>query len=629
MITPLHILKQYWGYPAFRPLQKEIIDQVLLKKDVLALLPTGGGKSLCYQVPALAQEGLTIVVSPLIALMKDQVGRLKELKIPCDAIYSGLRSKDIDRILDNARFGNTKLLYVSPERLKTEIFLTRLKSMPVSLIAVDEAHCISQWGHDFRPSYLDIGELRKLLPNIPLLALTATATGEVTHEILDLLEMNDAVVIRDSFARHNLHYHVIPREDQLPYIERLLLKGQGSAIIYVRQRRKCRDLADWLHSRGIKAGAYHGGMEMKDRDFIQESWINNQTQVIVATNAFGMGVDKSDVRLVIHYDLPPGIEDYYQEAGRAGRDGKNAYCVIVMKPSSEKNLLQRVESSFPDVSELRRIYKSLHIFLDLAVGSGKGETFDFDLAGFSSRFGLRSAEVYQALDIIAKDGWLVIDEISMRGSMVQIITDAETLYEKQVSDPRIDNLSKALLRGYEGLWSSPVYIQESRLARFLNWNEQEVIKQLSRLHDLGLIDYNRPLAKNQITLLRERVPEQYFNIDLKSYLFRKEKAISRMNSMIAYLGEDVMCREMFIRNYFGESDAEPCGNCDRCRMREKQKTSWFKTIDQALREHDGITVKDFLAQYQIEQQGYIKKELRQLADENKIRIVEDKIFRRK
>ncbi len=629
MITPLHILKQYWGYADFRPLQKEIIDQVLLKKDVLALLPTGGGKSLCYQVPALCMEGLTIVISPLIALMKDQVARLKQLNIPCDAIYSGMGSREIDRILDNARFGKTKLLYVSPERLKTEIFIARVKFMNVSLIAVDEAHCISQWGHDFRPSYLEISELRKFLPGIPLLALTATATNEVTREIIERLELKDVVIIRDSFARPNLHYHVIPREDQLPYIERLLLKSSGSSIIYVRHRRLCRELSDWLQTKGIKSGAYHGGMEMQDRDVIQDSWIHNKTKVIVATNAFGMGVDKSDVRMVIHFDLPPGIEEYYQEAGRAGRDGKEAYCIIVEKPSSVKNLVQKVESSFPDITELRRVYKSVHIYLDLAVGSGKDETFDFDFPSFISRFGYKSAEVFQALDIIAKDGWFLIDESAMRGSTIQILTDAETLYNSQLADPHVDLLTKALLRGYEGLWSSDVHIQESRLARFLNWNENEVIKQLSRLHTLGLIRYIRSQSKNQITLLRERVPEQNFTIDIKSYRFRKEKAVSRMNAMVAYLGEDVQCREMFIRNYFGEHQTEPCGHCDRCRQRDKQISSWGETIHQTLKEHDGITVKDFLAQYQIEQQVTIKKELRQLADENKIRIVEDKIYRRK
>ena len=324
MITPLHILKKYWGYSSFRPLQEQIINHVLIGNDVLALLPTGGGKSLCYQVPALAKDGLTIVISPLIALMKDQVSRLKEVGINAEAIYSGMHFKDIDRIFENARFGNTKLLYVSPERLKTDIFQARIHNLPVSLIAVDEAHCISQWGHDFRPSYLDIGDLRQLLPDIPLIALTATATREVTEEIVERLLMKNPVIMKDSFARPNLHYHVIHRDDQLPYIEKLLHRLSGSGIVYVRHRRKCIELSDWFKEKGISASAYHGGMDLKLRDQLQDDWIKGKTKVIVATNAFGMGVDKSDVRLVVHYDLPPGIEDYYQEAGRAGRDGKDA-----------------------------------------------------------------------------------------------------------------------------------------------------------------------------------------------------------------------------------------------------------------------------------------------------------------
>jgi ATP-dependent DNA helicase RecQ len=626
LITPLNILKQYWGYTSFRPLQEEIIQHVLEGKDVLALLPTGGGKSLCYQVPALVKDGLTIVISPLIALMKDQVSRLKELNISADAIYSGLRYRDIDRILENARYGHIKLLYVSPERLKTDIFQARVANLPVSLIAVDEAHCISQWGHDFRPSYLDIGELRQKLPGIPLIALTASATKEVTVEILEKLDMKNAVMMKNSFARPNLHYHVIRRDDQLPYIEKLLHKSAGSAIVYVRHRRKSKELSDWFETKGIRSAAYHGGMGLKVRDDIQDDWIKGKKKIIVATNAFGMGVDKSDVRLVVHYDLPPGIEDYYQEAGRAGRDGGDAYCIVVVKPSSEKNLLTRIESSFPDFDVLKRVYKSLHIYLDLAVGAGLGETFDFDLEQFSSRFGLKNAEAYQALDIIAKDGWISIDEEYMRGSQVQVIANTETLYNYQVADEKTDQLTKALLRGYEGLWTSPVYIQENRLARFLNWNEDEVVKKLKQLHQAGLLEYKRPSGKNQVTLLRERVPEENFTIDQKAYLFRKELAISRMNSMIAYLQDGVECREVFIRKYFGEDDAENCGKCDRCRSRHKYHT-WLDSIQGALNEQEGITVKDFLSKYHTDQQVQVKKELRQLAEEHKIRIVEDKIYK--
>ncbi|MEO5907043.1 MAG: helicase-related protein, partial [Saprospiraceae bacterium] len=470
-------------------------------------------------------------------------------------------------------------------------------------------------------------ELRKLLPDVPVLALTASATEEVRQEILENLLMKNPEVIRDSFARPNLHYHVIRRDDQLPYIERLLTKTTGSSIVYVRQRRKCKELADWFSCHGITAAAYHGGMQLSERDKTQEDWIKGQTKVIVATNAFGMGVDKGDVRLVVHIDLPPGIEEYYQEAGRAGRDGNDAYCIIVLKPSSENNLQSKTESNFPGPEELKRVYKALHIYLDTAVGSGLGETFDFDLDSFSSKYGIRSVEAHQALDIIAKDGWLTVDESSLRGSQLQIIVDVETLQAYQVADPSVNALSKALLRGYEGLWSSPVYIQESKLARYLEISEAEVIRQLQQMQNKGIVDYSKPATKSQLTLLRERVPEQNFTIDMKAYAKRKEKAYARMNSMIAYLDDSLSCREKFIRNYFDEPEATDCGKCDRCRSREKRNESWLETINQTLREHDGITVKDFLAKYQTAQQGTIKKELRQLAEEHKIRIVEDKIFR--
>ena len=608
-------------------MQQQIIDAVMEKRDVLALLPTGGGKSLCYQVPALMLEGVTIVVSPLIALMKDQVTRLSEIGIEAHAIYSGLSQKEIDRQLDNAQFGKTKLLYLSPERLKSEVFRQRLAHLPVNLIAVDEAHCISQWGHDFRPAYLEIGEIRKYFPGISLLALTASATKQVTEEILERLEMKQALQFKAGFARSNLRYHVVHREDHLSYITRLLQKNQGSAIVYVRHRRKSVELANWLTAQGIKAKAYHGGMDLITRDNIQIDWIQSKKGVIVATNAFGMGVDKGDVRVVVHYDLPPGIEDYYQEAGRAGRDEQEAFCMIVLKPSSIQQLKTRVEASFPPLDEIKRIYKSLHLYLDLAVGSGLGETFDFDLNAFCNRFGFRTAEAYQALTILADDGWIAMDETAVRGSSFQFIVSSETLYQYQVAEPLLDLLSKALLRGYEGLWTYRVTISENKLAKYLQWTETQVSKQLNRLHSLGLADYRKPGADSQVTLLRERVPENNFTIDQKAYAFRKERAMSRMNSMIAYLADDVHCREWYIRDYFDEQSDQYCGHCDRCLARTGQKKSKPAGIYKAIQDKSGITVKDFLANYATEQQAEVKNELRHLADENKIRIIEDKIYK--
>ena len=596
-------------------------------KDVLALLPTGGGKSVCYQVPALMLEGITIVVSPLIALMKDQVSRLKLLGISAEAIYSGMPASAIDRILDNARFGHTRLLYLSPERLKTALFRERASTMPVRLIAVDEAHCISQWGHDFRPAYLEAGSLREIFPSVPILAVTASATKAVVDEIAQQLHLRNVEVVKGSFARNNLHYHVIRRQDQLDYVERLLRKSKGSAIIYARHRRKCVELADWLNRLGISATAYHGGMAIQLRDHVQEEWIADKKQVIVATNAFGMGVDKSNVRVVIHYDLPTGIEEYYQEAGRAGRDGKTAYCLTVINSSAQDQLVKRIEQSFPEIGQIRNVYVSLHNYLDLAVGSGEGETFPFDIEDFVSRYKLSMLEVYASLDILSRDGWISLDASALKGSRVRIITDTDTLYETQVADPEMEKFIKSLLRAYEGLWSSSVRIREKQLAKHLNWEPDKIKKKLIRLHALGLIDYEPAGSGQQLTLLRERVPAASFSVDEERYAFRKERAMGRLQSMIEYLQDDVICREQYIRHYFSETDTIPCGHCDRCLRDTGETQNRQLAIYHSLADQEGITLKDFLAQYKMEQQPFIKKELKNLADENKISIIEDKIYR--
>ena len=608
-------------------MQEKIIRAVLDGKDTLALLPTGGGKSVCYQVPAIALGGLTIVISPLIALMKDQVARLKALGIEAEAIHAGMPYREMDRILDNARYGRIRLLYLSPERLRTELFLTRLEEMPLKLLAVDEAHCISQWGHDFRPAYLDIGLVRERRPEVPCLALTASATPAVREEILDRLGMADAAVYTASFARPNLHYHVAQRQDGLAYIERLLKAQAGQAIVYTRHRRRCVELAEWLSRLGISAMAYHGGMKLPDRDRIQGQWISDQVRVIVATNAFGMGVDKPDVRLVIHYDLPPGLEDYYQEAGRAGRDGEAAYCVLVVRPNAREELITRTMMGFPDLDTIRRVYRALHIYLDVAVGAGRGESFDFDLATFAARFNLRAGEAYQALDVLVRDGWIMLDESAVRGSTLQLIANTATLYGYQVHDPDTDALTKALLRGYEGLWAGAVTIREQQIAGLLEWTEERVVRQLQRLHAQGLVDYHRPRTPAQVILLRERAPDRLFTIDEQAYAARRERALKRTEAMLAYTGEEVECREVFLRQYFGESLAAPCGHCDRCKQRRVAPADWLAELRRLLDGSETVTVKAFLARFDAAHVHDIRAAMTRLADEGQIRIVDDTIHR--
>lgn len=617
------ILRSYWGFTAFRPVQEPIVASVLAGRDTLALLPTGGGKSLCYQVPAMALGGLTIVVSPLIALMKDQVARLKTLGIEAEALHAGLSWKDMDRLLDNARYGRIRLLYMSPERLQTTLFQARLDELPLRLLAVDEAHCIAQWGHDFRPAYLDIGLLRERRPEVPCLALTASATPAVREEILDKLAMRNAVVCSASFARPNLHYHVAPRQDAVGYLVRLLTAREGQAIVYTRHRRRCVELAEWLTRQGVSAQAYHGGMKLDDRDKAQAQWLRNEVRTIVATNAFGMGIDKPDVRVVVHYDLPPGLEDYYQEAGRAGRDGLPAYCIQVVRPQARNDLIAQTEAGFPDLEVIRRVYRALHIYLDLAVGAGQGASFDFDLDEFSNRYGIKPSIAFRALEVLARDGWIILDENAALGSTLHIISDTETLYGYQIHDADTDAITKALLRGYEGLWSGAVAIRERHVAAQLGWPEDKVIRQLQRLHAQGLVDYRRPRTPAQVILLRARVPDQLFTIDLPAYAARKERALRRMQGMLDYISVAIDCREAFIRRYFGEVDAGSCGRCDRCRQQGALPATWRDELETLLADSGRIRLRAFLDRFEGFMLDRLRDELTRLADEDKISIVDD------
>ena len=569
MPSPTDILQQYWGYPGFRPLQGEIIDHLLAGHDTLALLPTGGGKSICFQVPALAREGVTLVVSPLIALMKDQVRQLRERGIVAEAVYSGMRNADIDRIFDNAVYGTTKLLYLSPERLITDLARERIRRMPLTLLAVDEAHCISQWGYDFRPPYLRVAEIRELHPEVPVIAVTATATPEVVEDIQEKLGFRPGKgIFRQSFARKNLAYIVrrpAGKEDQIVDV----LRGvPGSGIVYVRSRGGTREIARNLSRRQISAAAYHAGLEPEDKDRRQADWIADRLRIVVATNAFGMGIDKPGVRTVCHYAPPDSPEAYFQEAGRAGRDGAAAYGVMLYHAADGEQLIRNWESSYPPVAEIKRMYRALGSFLQLAVGGGKGETFAFDLPKFAGTFGFDVRQAYSGLKALEKNGYILLSEDIRQGALVQFTVPKEVLYDYQIKNPRVNKLVKSILRTTQGAFLNPVQIREGNLANFLEVPVEDLRRLLGKMRAEGVVDYTPEREGAQLVFLEERIDPDNLRIDERQYNFLKERARHRIDTMIAYCASDDRCRSQRLLAYFGEQEAPVCGICDVCRRRE-------------------------------------------------------------
>ncbi|OAV45373.1 ATP-dependent DNA helicase RecQ [Lewinella sp. 4G2] len=578
-MSPTEVLQKYWGYPSFRPGQAEIIEAVMQGQDTLALLPTGGGKSLCFQVPALALPGVTIVISPLIALMKDQVRQLRKRGIIAEAIYSGLRHRDIDRIFDNAVYGNTKLLYMSPERLRTEMARARLEKMNVSLLAVDEAHCISQWGYDFRPPYLQIAEVRELinknvhgaLTQVPCIAVTATATPEVILDIQDHLEFRrDAFVYQQSFGRDNLAYVVRRPGNKNEQIKKVLDGVPGSSIVYVRSRGLTKQIAIYLQRCGISAAAYHAGLDPKEKDARQEAWINNQLRVIVATNAFGMGIDKPDVTSVIHYGPPDSPEAYFQEAGRGGRDGNLAYAIMLYDSGDGNRLRRQWQDSFPPLSEIRRMYRALGSYLQLATGAGDGEAYDFDIVQFCNRFGFEVRPALSALKALERAGYLLLTDAVHQAAKIQFLVSKEQLYDYQIKNRRTERLIKTILRTTHGAFLQAVSIDEGALANFLKLSVTDLQRILNIMATEEVIEYFPQKDAPQVIFLRDRINPDHLTIDQKAYKFLKERHEVRMETMIAYCEKDLMCRSVLLLHYFGEAEAAPCGKCDICLA---QKTS--------------------------------------------------------
>ncbi|MGX5818603.1 RecQ family ATP-dependent DNA helicase [Chitinophaga lutea] len=569
MISAHSILHRFWGYQQFRPLQEEIIRSVAAGRDTLALLPTGGGKSICFQVPAMMREGVCLVVTPLIALMKDQVENLNKRGIPAFAIYAGMHVKDVEKVLALAREGEIKFLYVSPERLQSKRFQWYCEVLPVSLIAIDEAHCISQWGYDFRPAYLQIATIREHFPNAPLLALTATATPLVREDICDKLELRDPAVFVKSFARANLSYSVLEEEAKITRIRQALEKIPGTALVYCRNRRQTQEIAALLAAQGISANYYHAGLPAAERSARQEAWIKGETRVIVCTNAFGMGIDKPDVRLVIHADVPDSLEAYYQEAGRAGRDEQKSWALLLYTERDLEELKARIPQQFPTMDEIRGVYQAIVNYLQAPAGGTEGVYYDFDINDFVKRFGLNITIVYSALRILEQEGIWQLSESVYMPSRVEFVSNRERIEEYCERQPQLEGLIQTLLRTYEGIFDGPAPIFEKQIARIMRIGEQDVNIDLQLLHRQAIIRYYPRKEQPQLCFLVERPAVQYLRVDLQLLERRRKAMEERIAAISAYARNGNVCRTQQLVAYFGEKDAKPCGVCDVCQQKEK------------------------------------------------------------
>ena len=569
------ILKHNWGYDDFRGIQADIIRSIGEGRDTLGLMPTGGGKSICFQVPAIARFGMCLVVTPLISLMRDQVRRLRDLGIKAEAIYSGMSHEDIVRVLDNCILGDYKFLYLSPERLTTDLFREKLQRMfNISMIAVDEAQCVSQWGYDFRPSYMKIREIRSIIQkkDVPILALTATATPEVVDDIQQQLGFRERNVFRMSFERKNLIYVVRQIESKIDEIVQIL-NGvpQGSAIIYIRSRQLTRDVAKQLCERGISAESYHAGLTPSERESRQNDWTQNRVRVIVATNAFGMGIDKSDVRVVIHYSAPDTLEAYFQEAGRAGRDGLTSYAVLLYDRSDLAQFSHRVVNSYPPLEYIRNIYENLCYFYQIGVGEAQGRTFLFDPVEFSTRFRLFGSTVNSALHLLSNAGYIDYEEDNDFKSLVQVLLRKDELYSWYNQDEILDKVLTALMRNYTGLFAQMVPVEESQLAKLTGLTPTDVYLALKQLAALRIIDFIPHRASPTITFTEPRIETSRVSLPPNVYLDRRADYERRISFVVQYVKSNDTCRSQMLLNYFGQTDSKPCGHCDVCLQRRSGK----------------------------------------------------------
>ena len=630
MTQPLDILKKYWGYQSFRPLQSEVIQSVLEGNDTLALLPTGGGKSICFQVPALSQEGICIVISPLIALMKDQVDNLNKRNIPAIGIYSGLRYQDIDRALDNCIYGNIKFLYLSPERLVTDLAKARIAQMKVNLIAVDEAHCISQWGYDFRPSYLELVNLRDLHPTVPVLALTATATPKVALDIQEKLNFPTKNLLQKSFERKNLSYVVLRVEEKYKKLLEIIQKVPGSGIVYTRSRHNTVEVAKYLNRHGIDADFYHAGLSPAQRTSKQEHWMNSQSSVIACTNAFGMGIDKSDVRKVIHLGLPDSLEAYFQEAGRAGRDGNKAYCVLLYHERDGEKLRNNFKNSFPPIQAIKQVYRALGSYLQLAIGSGVGRSYDFDIKEFARRYSFNLLQTFNSLKILSQTGWIALTDAIFIPSTLRFRVTREVLYDYQLKNPKLDVIIKWIIRLYPQCINHFAPFDEHIIAKKSQIIRKDLSNYLKKLVQDDIIDYQAQKDKPQIIFIKERMDSDNLIIDKELYDFRKKRAKDNIIKAINY-AESPRCRSKQLLRYFGENSSTPCGNCDVCLGRtkphiDKNEFERYKLKIKQLLEKEQIGYDDLIISFGAKRVTMIEQVVSFLLDEGWLDIENDYII---
>ena len=596
----LAVLRQYFGFPAFRAGQQTLIDAVLSGRDALGVMPTGGGKSLCYELPALLLPGMTLVVSPLISLMKDQVMALRNAGIPAGCINSSMSLDELRETYRDARYGAYKLLYVAPERLLTDGFCSLAQELEIPLVAVDEAHCISQWGYDFRPSYLRIAELRERLPEVPVLALTASATPAVARDIMRQLRFAEPHVLRSSFARPNLSYAVRHDEDKNEQLLRVVRNVAGSGIVYVRTRDGCEQLTEFLRDAGVAATCYHGGLANAERSIRQEEWLAGRTRIMVATNAFGMGIDKADVRFVVHYSMPDSLESYYQEAGRAGRDGKRAYAVLLVAPDDAERVQRRFDLQFPPLDEIRDIYEKVCSYLQIGIGDGEQASFVFNIHDFCAKFRLFGGKVASALKLLQQNGYLTLTDEMRNPARILFCISRDDLYKLRVVRNDLDHFIRTVLRLYDGVFTDFRPIDEQEIAAASGYKVEHVKELFKRLWQMRVIRY---IPANQAPMLFfdcERLPAADLYIAPETYRRRQELAEERFSHMIAYAANETECRSTVLERYFGAADPAPCGVCDICLAAHKRAKSAEAPLDEEiLRQLDAepLAVKELAARF--------------------------------